>query len=254
MYFSKKIKEFNNVKHCFFSKNGGVSKGIYDSLNCGFGSLDKKENIFKNFSIVSQKMGVPSSNLFSMNQTHSNKVVIINEENKNIQRISSDALITKLKGIAISVLTADCVPILVYDEVNQIIACIHSGWKGTINGIIENTFNKIISMGKNNKIYVGVGPCIGVKNYEVGKEFYNKFIKEAKDNEVFFYPSKENKFFFNLRECVNSKIKKFNVECVENIDLDTFSEKEKFFSFRRSKKMDEIDYGRCISTIGLIDN
>tara|TARA_B100000780_G_C21119367_1_gene453280 strand:+ start:2440 stop:3204 length:765 start_codon:yes stop_codon:yes gene_type:complete len=253
MYFSKKIKELDNVKHCFFSKNGGVSKGIFNSLNCGFGSEDRKENILKNLSIVSKKIGIQPSNLFLMNQTHSNNVVVIDEENKNIQRINSDALITKLKGIAISVLTADCVPILIYEEVNQIIACIHSGWKGTINGIIENTFNKIISMGKNNKIYVAVGPCIGVENYEVGKEFYNEFIKEAKDNEIFFSPSIKNKFFFNLRECVNSKIKKFNIESVENIDLDTFSEKEKFFSFRRSKKMGESDYGRCISIIKLID-
>ena len=102
-------------------------------------------------------------------------------------------MITKLKGIAISVLTADCVPILVYDEVNQIIACIHSGWKGTINGIIENTFNKIISIGKNNKIYPFAS--IGSQMVGMGKEFYNKFIKEAKDNEVFFYPSRESRSF-----------------------------------------------------------
>ena len=252
MYFSKKLNGFNNIKQCFFSKNGGVSEGIYSSLNCGLGSGDKKENILNNLAIVSKKIGIKNANLFSMNQTHSNKVVVINEKNKNIQRINSDALITKLKNIAISVLTADCVPILVYEEVNQIIACIHAGWKGAISGIIENTLNEIVTMSKNNKIYVAIGPCIGAKNYEVGKEFYGEFVKENKDNETFFSPCKENKFLFNLREYVNFKIKKFDIKYIENIDFDTFSEKENFFSFRRSKQIGEINYGRCISVISLI--
>ena len=253
MYFSKKLNKFNNIKHCFFSKNGGISEGIYSSLNCGLGSGDKKENILNNLAIVSKKIGIRNENLFSMNQTHSNKVVVIDEKNKNIQRINSDALITKLKNIAISVLTADCVPILLYEEVNQIIACVHAGWKGTVSGIIETTLNKIVTMSKNNRIHVAIGPCIGLKNYEVGKEFYDEFIKENKDNETFFCASREHKFLFNLRECVNSKIKKFDIKHIENIDFDTFSEKENFFSFRRSKQMAEKDYGRCISLISLIN-
>ena len=252
MYFSKKLNKFNNIKHCFFSKNGGISEGIYSSLNCGLGSGDKKENILNNLAIVSKKIGIKNANLFSMNQTHSNKVVVIDEKNKNIQRINSDALITKLKNIAISVLTADCVPILVYEEVNQIIACIHAGWKGAISGIIENTLNEIVTMSKNNRIYVAIGPCIGTKNYEVGKEFYGEFVKENKDNETFFSSGKENKLLFNLREYVNFKIKKFDIKHIENIDFDTFSEKENFFSFRRSKQIGEINYGRCISVISLI--
>jgi len=252
MYFSKNLNKFNNIRQCFFSKNGGTSDGIYSSLNCGFGSGDKKENILNNLAIVSKKIGIRNANLFLMNQTHSNRVVVIDKKNKNIQRINSDALITKLKNIAISVLTADCVPILVYEEVNQIIACIHAGWKGAISGIIENTLNEIITMSKKNRIHVAIGPCIGAKNYEVGKEFYDEFIKENKDNETFFSPGKENKFLFNLREYVNFKIKKFDIKHIENIDFDTFVEKEIFFSFRRSKQMGEKDYGRCISAISLI--
>jgi len=252
MYFSKKLNKFNNIKHCFFSKNGGTSHGIYSSLNCGLGSNDNKENILNNLAIVSKKIGVRKKNLFSMNQTHGNKVVIINENNKNIKRINSDALITKLKNIAISVLTADCVPVLVYEEVNQIIACIHAGWKGAVNGIIEKTLNEIIAMSKNNKINIAIGPCIGVKNYEVGKEFYDEFINKNKDNEIFFFPGKENKFLFNLREYINFKIKKFDIKYIENIDFNTFSEKENFFSFRRSNQIGEKDYGRCISVISLI--
>ena len=251
MFFSKKLKAFNNVNHCFFSKNGGVSQGIYSSLNCGLGSSDQKENVLKNLDIVSQKIGLDAKNLFTMNQTHSNKVVVINDANKHTQRINSDALVTDLKNVAISVLTADCVPILVYDKTNQIIACIHSGWKGAVTGIIENTFKKIFDMGVNNKIYVAVGPCIGINNYEVGKEFYDEFIRENKENKIFFSNSKEGKLLFNLRACVNSKIKKFDINHIENIEFDTFLEKENFFSYRRSKQIGEKDYGRCISTISL---
>ena len=133
-------------------------------------------------------------------------------------------------------------------------ACVHAGWKGAVNGIIENTFNQMIQMNKNNKFYVSIGPCIGLENYEVGKEFYEEFIRENKINEKFFSSNKNNKFNFDLRKYVNFKITKFEVKYVENLDLDTYAEKENFFSFRRSRKLGEKDYGRCISTIGLISN
>jgi len=209
MYFSRKFNECSRIKHCFFSKNGGVSKDIYNSLNCGLGSKDKENNVLSNLAIVSEKIGISKNNLFSMNQTHSNKVVTIDENNRNIQRISADALITKIKNIAISVLTADCVPVLIYEEVNHVVACVHAGWRGAVNGIIRNTLNEIVNKSKNNKIYVAVGPCIGVKNYEVGKEFYGEFIKESKKNEIFFFHGKKEKFLFDLRKYVNFKIKKF---------------------------------------------
>jgi len=253
MYFSRKFNECSRIKHCFFSKNGGVSKDIYNSLNCGLGSKDKENNVLSNLAIVSEKIGISKNNLFSMNQTHSNKVVTIDENNRNIQRISADALITKIKNIAISVLTADCVPILLYEEVNHVIACVHAGWRGAVNGIIKNTLNEIVNKSKNNKIYVAVGPCIGVENYEVGKEFYGEFIKESKKNEIFFFHGKKDKFLFDLRKYVNFKIKEFDIAHIENIDFDTYAEKKNFFSFRRSKKLGEKDYGRCISTISLVN-
>ena len=252
MFFSKKLNKFSSIRHCFFSKNGGVSNGIYNILNCGLSSNDKKKNVLKNLDIVSKKIGLHSKDLFTMNQTHSNKVVVINNSNRHTQRVNSDALITKQKNIAISVLTADCVPVLIYDEVNQIIASVHAGWKGALSGIIENTLNEIIKIGKNNKINVAIGPCINVNNYEVGNEFYNTFIQESKNNEKFFLFGKKNKFFFDLRRYVNSKVEKFEPNYVENIDFDTFSENENFFSFRKSKQMGNKDYGRCISIISLI--
>ena len=254
MFFSKKFKTFNKINHCFFSKKGGVSSGIYNSLKCGLGSNDKKENILKNLDIASKKIGLNPENLFTMNQTHSNKVVVINNMNKHIQRINSDALVTNQKNIAISVLTADWVPILIYDEVNQIIGSIHAGWKGAINGIIENTIAEIAKISKNGKINVAIGPCIGMNNYEVGQEFYARFIKESQKNENFFLSSPKNKFLFDLRRYVNSKFETLNINHIENIDFNTFSENKKFFSFRRSKQASEEDYGRCISIINLIND
>ena len=254
MFFSKKFKKFDNINHCFFSKNNGVSQGIYNSLNCGLGSDDKRENILKNLKIVSKKIGISAENLYTMNQTHSSKVTIINNTNKHIQRISSDALITSQKNIAISVLTADCVPILVYDEVNQIIASVHAGWRGAVGGIIENTLNEIAKISRNSKINVAIGPCIGKDNYEVGQDFHAKFILESKKNENFFLITEKNKFFFDLRKYVNSKFEELEVNHIENIDFNTFSENESFFSFRRSKQVGDKDYGRCISVISLIND
>jgi len=254
MFYSKKLNTFNNITHCFFSKNGGVSDEIYSSLNCGLGSDDKKVNVLKNLDIVSKKIGFNSENLHTMNQTHSNKVFVINDSNKHIQRINADALVTNQKNIAISVLTADCVPILVYDEVNRIIGAIHAGWRGAFDGIIENTINEIIKINRSGKINVVIGPCIGVKNYEVGQEFYDKFVEKSKNNKKFFISTRKSKFLFNLRKYVNSKFEKLRINCLENIDLDTFSENENFFSFRRSTHKGEKDYGRCISVIGLIND
>ena len=254
MFFSKKLKSFNNINHCFFTKNGGVSQGLYSSLNCGLGSDDKKENILKNLDIVAENIGMNTENLFTMNQTHSNKVVVVNNTNKHIKRVSADALVTNQKNIVLSVLTADCVPLLIYDEVNQIIGSVHAGWKGALGGIIENTFNEILKINKNGKINVAVGPCIGVNNYEVGQDFYERFIQESIKNKNFFLLSKKDKLLFDLRKYVNSKFEELKVNHVENIDFDTFSENKNFFSFRRSKLAGEKDYGRCISVISLIND
>ena len=254
MFFSKKLKSSNNINHCFFTKNGGVSQGVYSSLNCGLGSGDKKENILKNLDIVAKNIGMNTENLFTMNQTHSNKVVVVDSTNKHIKRVSADALVTNQKNIVLSVLTADCVPLLIYDEVNQIIGSVHAGWKGALGGIIENTFNEILKINRNGKINVAIGPCIGVNNYEVGQDFYERFIQKSIKNKNFFLLSKKDKLLFDLRKYVNSKFEELKVNHVENIDFDTFSENKNFFSFRRSKLAGEKDYGRCISVISLIND
>ncbi len=250
MYFSKKFKKFKNIKHCFFSRKGGFSKGIYRSLNCGKGSKDNKKNVNRNLSLVSKKMKIHQKKLYLMYQTHSNKVIIINKKNQNSKRFNSDALITKLKGVALGVVTADCVPIILYDAKNQIIACIHAGWKGASSGIIENTVKKFKKFNSKNKIFACVGPCIGLKSYEVDLNFYKRFITKSKKNNTYFLKKNKFKKLFNLRKYVNDKLVRLKVR-VDHVKHDTFKERSRFFSYRRSQKLGDNDYGRSISVISL---
>ena len=142
MFYSKKLKKFNKISHCFFSRKNGFSKGLYKGLNCGRGSKDNKKNIRKNLDFVSRKMFVNKKKLVLMHQTHSNKVIEIKKNNYK-KKIYSDAIITKEKGFALGVVTADCVPILLYDKKNEVVGCIHAGWRGAFLGIIKNTILKI---------------------------------------------------------------------------------------------------------------
>ena len=159
-------------------------------------------------------------------------------------------MITKMRGLALGVVTADCVPILLYDIKNNIIGCIHAGWRGAFSGIIKNTIFKIRKINSNNKIYAAVGPCIGKKNYEVDKIFFKKFISKSKKNIKYF--SNKNKFkkLFNLRKYVADRLLELNV-VTDHVNYDTFEEKNKFFSYRRSSLLKQSDYGRCISVIRL---
>ena len=120
MYYSKKFKKFKNINHCFFSRKGGFSRGIYKSLNCGHGSEDSRKNINKNLNFVLKKINIKKKKLFLMYQTHSNKVIIISNKNKNLNKFKSDAIITKIRGIGLGVVTADCVPIILFDKQNHI--------------------------------------------------------------------------------------------------------------------------------------
>ena len=254
MFYSENLKKNNNIQHCFFSRKNGSSKGIYESLNCGIGSNDKKLNVEKNLDIVSKKFNIEKKQLVLMHQAHSNKVQIVENEN-NLKRIESDAILTKSNSLALCVLTADCAPILIYEEEKQIVGCIHSGWKGAVNGIIENTLKKIREIGGNiEKLVVCVGPCIAQKSYEVREDFYSIFIKKSKENDSFFLKNDRKTFNFDLRGFVNKKFKDCGVSQVDNIYLDTFAMKSEYFSHRRAKKLEENDYGRCISVIKKISS
>jgi len=250
MFFSKKLKKFENIKHCFFSRKNGFSKGYYESLNCGLGSDDQRENVLKNLELVSKKIGCKKESLITLNQKHSDQVIYFKNERSVKNKLTGDAMVSEVKNIGISILTADCAPVLFYDPNKKIIGCAHSGWKGALNGIIKNTVKKFNELNSNNNDLIAVvGPCINKKNYEVKADFFEKFISQDKNNESFFRKISSEKYVFDLRGFINKEIYDLNIQNVENIEMDTFSQQEFFYSYRRSRLNREQDYGRCISVI-----
>ena len=250
MFFSKKLKKLKNLKHCFFSRKNGVSKGLYESLNCGLGSEDNKENILLNLKFVSEKIGCNLESLITLNQKHTNQVIHFDNKKSIKNKMMGDAIISKVKNVGIGVLTADCAPILFYDPIKKIIACTHSGWKGALNGIIKNTVKKFNQLHtKNNDLIAVVGPCINKDNYKVQIDLFKKFVDQDKINKNFFQKINDGQYNFDLRGFINKELTNLNIKKIENIEMDTFSQRELFYSYRRSRLNREQDYGRCISVI-----
>jgi len=250
MFFSSKLKKFVNIKHCFFSRKNGVSKGYYESLNCGLGSNDNKERVLKNLEIVSQKISPSTESIITLNQKHTNQVVYFKDKQSVKNKLTGDAIVSKVKNVGIGILTADCAPIIFYDPVRKIVGCAHSGWKGALNGIIENTVKKFNELNSNNSDLVAVvGPCIGKNSYIVKKDLIEKFIAKNRKNQIFFKKIDNEKYTFDLRAFINKKLLNLNIKKIENIQLDTFLDKKFFFSYRRSRIRKDKDYGRCISVI-----
>jgi polyphenol oxidase len=249
MFYSKKLKKLSKIEHCFFSRKNGFSKGLYRGLNCGRGSNDNKKNVNRNLSFVAKRMNIKINKLILMHQTHSSKVIEIKKKNLN-KTIFADAMITDMKDIALGVVTADCVPIIIYDIKNEIIGCIHAGWKGALSGIIKNTVSKIKTLNSKSNIVASIGPCIGEKSYEVDLLFYKRFINKSDKNKKYFSKKNKNKKLFNIRKFVADKLTELKVK-IDHVNHDTFREKTNFFSYRRSFKLKQNDYGRCISTVRL---
>jgi len=250
MFFASNLKKFKNIKHCFFSRKNGVSQGYYESLNCGLGSNDNKENVLKNLELVGKKIGCDKDSLITLHQTHSNNVVHFPNNAGVRNKLDADAIVSEVKNIGIGILTADCAPILFYNPKKKIIGCAHAGWKGALNGIIKNTIQKFNELDSNiNDLFAVVGPCIGKKSYKVKIDFLNKFIEKDKKNSDFFVKTKNDEYLFDLRGFINKEMLNLNINNIENIDLDTFGEKEFFYSYRRSTLNNEQDYGRCIAVI-----
>ena len=250
MLNSKKLSKFSEISHGFFNKNGGVSKGIYKSLNCGIGSKDKKNNVKKNLKIVIKKICKKSKEIFLVKQTHSNKFLFLSKNTKIKNRsITADAIITDKKDFPIAVLTADCVPILLFDKKRKMIAAIHAGWRGAFKGVISKVINFMLKNGCDRKdITVAIGPSITQKNYNVKLDFKNKFIKKHKKNKIFF-KNRNKLIYFDLPNYIKSQLKFNKISKIDMINIDTYDKKNNFFSARRSIKLRHDDYGRNISII-----
>ena len=250
MIYSKKLLRQKKITHGFFNRNGGRSKGIYKSLNCGLGSNDKKNIIKENLKIVKNKISKKSKDIFLVHQTHSNKFIFINKNFRfNKRKIKADAIITNQERLPIAVLTADCVPILLYDNKKNMIAAIHAGWKGAFKNIIKNVVNFMIKKGcKKNNIFAAIGPCIGRSSYNVKENFRRKFLKKNENNKIYFRNVK-NTIYFDLPNYIKSQLKCNKITNIDMKNIDTFVKKNNFFSARRSLKLKHDDYGRNISII-----
>ena len=250
MIRSKKLKKLNGINHGFFNRKGGKSKGIYRSLNCGTGSKDKKINVNQNLKIIQKKFFKNSKEIFLLHQLHSNKFIYINKNYKiQKKKIKADAIITNQKKLPIGILTADCVPILIFDDISKIAAAIHAGWRGAFKGIISRVINFMIRQGcKRKNIYVAIGPSISQKDYNVKEDFFRKFLKKDKKNKIFF-KKRKGFIYFNLPKYVKSQLKSLKITNIDHININTFDNKNNFFSARRSLRLKHDDYGRNISII-----
>ena len=252
MIHSKRLFKHKKILHGFFNRIGGKSNGIYKSLNCGPGSKDRKYKVKENLKIVKNKISKHSKDIFLLHQTHSNKFIFINKNFKfSKKRIKADAVITDQKKIPIAVLTADCVPILLFDKKKNIIAAIHAGWKGAFKRIIHRVISFMIKKGcKTKNIIAAIGPCISQTNYNVKEDFQKKFIKKDKKNKNFF-KIRQNIIYFNLPGYVKSQLKLNKITNIDMKNIDTFNKKNNFFSARRALRSNHDDYGRNISIIML---
>jgi YfiH family protein len=219
-------------------------------LNCGSNSFDNKENISKNLTIVQKKIKSNLKKIVLLNQIHSNKFCFIDKKLKlNNNKFKGDALITNRTNTPIGVLTADCAPILIFDQKYKMVAAIHAGWKSAYKGIVKKVLKFMIKEGcSSDNITAVIGPCISLKSYEVKQGFITKFIKKDKKTK-FFFKKNRGKNYFNLNEYIVYQLKNLGIKKIEVIYKDTFNIKNNFFSARRSKNCNEDDYGRNISVI-----
>ncbi|MHC5307867.1 peptidoglycan editing factor PgeF [Bartonella sp. LJL80] len=241
----------NNIIHGFFTRKGGVSEGIYKSLNVGQGSSDDPKNVDINRQIVANSIGVDVTHLVNAYQIHSPEALIV-EKPFTGERPKADALVSNVPGLALAVLTADCGPILFTDHKAGVVAAAHAGWRGALGGVVENTVETMEKLGaQRSEITAVLGPCIGPRHYEVTNEFLETFTAQRQDYACFFTPTeKDDHFLFNLWGFIIHRFDKAGIKG-ESLDICTYADEERFFSYRRKTHRNEPDYGRQISVIML---
>jgi YfiH family protein len=238
-----------NTKHGFFTREGGVSKGIYAGLNCGFGSDDDNTCVAQNRALVTSALGLKDAGLTTVYQIHS-ATVVHTEGLFSEPTPKADAIVTMTKGVGIGILTADCAPLLFHDPTTGCVGAAHAGWQGALKGIGPATIDKMVEIGANrSKIHAVVGPCISQPNYEVGVEFLDRFLGESPDHIQFFVNGNEGKYQFDLPAFCLHTLVSANIADASWTGHCTYQDSEKFFSYRRSTHLGEPDYGRQISVI-----
>ncbi|QXT40782.1 peptidoglycan editing factor PgeF [Gymnodinialimonas ceratoperidinii] len=236
----------DGVTHGFFTRQGGASTGIYRGLNCGTGSSDQAEVVAMNRARVADVMGVDA--LAGVHQIHSATAVIADTS----ARPRADALVTADRGVALTILTADCQPVLFADTDAGVIGAAHAGWKGAVDGVLEATLDKMEELGaKRGQTRAVIGPSISQRAYEVGEEFFERFLDEDPDNARFFANGAEGKYQFDLVGFGLARLRAAGVAEAEWTGHCTYSDPERFYSYRRATHNGEADYGRLIAAIRL---
>ncbi len=243
----------NGIQHGFLTRKGGVSTGIFASLNCGYGSGDLESNILINRERAANKLGLSADNLVTAYQIHSNTVVEVREPWNGNEQPRADAMVSLVPGLALGILTADCVPVLLTDIEAGVVGAAHAGWKGALAGITEATLSAMEKLGARRNNTVGaIGPCIRQASYEVGPELRDLFISLSDENNQFFLPSvTTGHFMFDLAGFVLDSLAVGGVGIIDDTKHDTYKDESLFFSFRRGTHLEETNYGRGISLIAL---
>ncbi|MCC7274265.1 MAG: peptidoglycan editing factor PgeF [Alphaproteobacteria bacterium] len=241
------------VRHAFFTREGGVSEGIYAALNCGFGSGDDPHRVAENRARAMGRLGVAAGALATLHQVHSPTVVAADAPWPRGESPRADALVTTRPGLAIGILTADCAPVLLADAAAGVVGAAHAGWRGALDGIVAATVAAMAARGAvPERMVAAVGPCIGPASYEVGEEFRDRFLAADPANAAFFAPGRRaDKAMFDLPSYVASRLAAAGVGRVARCADDTAADPARFFSFRRATLTGERDYGRALAAIAL---
>ena len=248
---SSRASVLTSVKHGFFGREGGVSTGIYASLNAGTGSNDDAANVLENRRRIVEAFGVAADRLTGVHQIHSATAICITGPFDG-ERPHADALVTTTPGLAISVLTADCTPVLLADAEAGVIGAAHAGWRGALNGILGNTVWLMAEFGaRPDRIAAAIGPCIHQSSYEVGPEFEAEFVATDPNYSRFFVPGAGDRLHFDLPNFCASRLTAAGVREIETLPLDTYAESKRLHSHRRSVHEKAGDYGRNCSVIML---
>ncbi|MCP5073945.1 MAG: peptidoglycan editing factor PgeF [Rhodobacteraceae bacterium] len=239
------------VRHGFFTRKGGASAGIFAGLNCGIGSTDQTEVVMLNRHMVADAMQVEPDHLVSAYQIHSADVVTVSEVSET-ERPKADAMVTRTKGLALGILTADCAPILFADTQAGVIGAAHAGWKGALSGVIHATVSAMEDLGASRAaIHACIGPCISQRAYEVGPEFLDDFLVEDRDFSRFFAQGEGDRYLFDLPGFCLQQLRDEDLAQASWTGHCTYSDEDRFYSFRRTTHHREVDYGRLISAVSL---
>jgi YfiH family protein len=238
------------TRHGFFGRGGGASSGVFDGLNCGFGSSDQRDIVQINRTRVAKAMEVPADRLVGIHQIHSADAVVVTGPNDPAPK--ADAMVTATKGVALGILTADCQPVLFADQKAGVIGAAHAGWKGALHGVLDATVAKMESLGANRAdITAVIGPSISQRNYEVGPEFHASFTDADPDHARFFLAGHGDRFQFDLPAFGLHKLKETGIGHAAWTGHCTYADAKRFYSYRRSVHLKQADYGRLIATIRL---